>query len=149
MRPGDREKKGATTAVESVLLLEKEVVLETRWCWVEGSIMRGRQLRFWVHVLQTLEKPVQSRSLVCGELGGRGGGSGLATRSEAGGETGSPQAYEATASDRGISACCCSSWWCSCCCCRSCSLFRRGPWPYSSLSSSGTTSFSPRAGRRR
>lgn len=51
MRPGDREKKGATTAVEPVLLLEKEVVVETRWCWVEGSIMRGRQLRFWGRVL--------------------------------------------------------------------------------------------------
>lgn len=148
MRPGDREKKGTTTAVEPVLLLEKEVVVETRWCWVEGSIMRGRQLRFRGRVLQTLEKAVESRGLMGGEVRGRGGGgSGLATRSKAGGETGSPQAYETTASDGGISACRSSSWWCSCCCWRSCSLSRRGPWPYSSFSSSGTASCSPRAGR--
>lgn len=148
MRPGDTEKKGAMMAVEPVLPLEEEAVVETRWCWV-GGCRRDRQLRLRGCVLQTLEKAVESRSLVCEEVRGRGGGgSGLATRSKAGGETGSPQAYETTASDGGISACCCSSWWCSCCCWRSCSLSRRGPWPYSSFSSSGTTSLSPRAGRR-
>lgn len=56
---------------------------------------RGRQLR----VLQTLKKAIESRGLVRGEVRGGTGGLSLATRSKAGGETGSPETYETTATD--------------------------------------------------
>jgi len=94
--PSDTEKEDAAAAMEPVLLLEEEALVEMRWC-VGGCGRRGRQVRLGCCVLQTLKKAIESRGLVRGEVGGRGGGLSLATCSKASGETGSPQAYETTA----------------------------------------------------